>query len=52
MTNGRTKAGNWQRAGKPPLYLAATEDNSGNAKYTESVAKPANDPYDEEYDFM
>ncbi|MDA9408830.1 hypothetical protein XH80_19435 [Bradyrhizobium sp. CCBAU 45384] len=48
----KNEGGNWQRAGKPPLYLAATDENGGNAKYTESVAKPANDPYDDEYDFM
>ncbi|WP_407193296.1 hypothetical protein [Bradyrhizobium sp. STM 3566] len=39
-----------QRAGKPPLYLAATEDNSGDAKCTESAAKPTNDPYDDDND--
>ena len=48
----KNKEGKWQRAGKPPLYLAATEDNSSNAKCTESMAKPANDPYDDDYDFM
>ncbi|MCP3367629.1 hypothetical protein [Bradyrhizobium cajani] len=42
----------WQRAGKPPLSLAATEHNGGNARCTESAAKPSNDPYGDEYDFM
>ncbi|UFW51038.1 MULTISPECIES: hypothetical protein [Bradyrhizobium] len=48
----KNKGCKWQRAGKPPLYPAATEDNSGNARCTESAAKPANDSHDDEYDFM
>ncbi|WP_245452326.1 hypothetical protein [Bradyrhizobium forestalis] len=48
----KNKGCKWQRAGKPPLSLAATEHNSGNARCTESAAKPSNDPYDDEYDFM
>lgn len=48
----KNKDGKWQRTGRPPLYLAAIEDYSSNAKSTESVAMPTNDPYDDDYNFM
>ncbi|WP_342724032.1 Effector protein NopP [Bradyrhizobium sp. B097] len=49
----KNRAGEWQRDGKPPLYLAAAEVGAGSdAKHTVNAASPAQDPHDDEYDFM
>ncbi len=49
----KNEDGQWQREGKPPLYLAATEDRVGSvAGRPQNAATPAQDPYDDGYNFM
>lgn len=49
----KSEDGQWQREGRPPLYLAATEDRAGSdAGRPQNSATPAQDPYDDGYDFM
>ncbi|KRQ06479.1 Effector protein NopP [Bradyrhizobium sp. DASA03076] len=45
-------AGDWQRADKPPLYLAKTEESGG--RHAESSARAANrtPDWEDDYDFM
>ncbi|WP_027576993.1 hypothetical protein [Bradyrhizobium sp. WSM1743] len=46
-------AGRWQRADKPPLYLAKTEESDGrNAESSSRSAKRMPDWEEDEYDFM